>query len=232
MTALVLRFLPVLLALGYGVLVWQMSARHLAQRLARGSVPLDDPGLRPVLDRLGAALGRGPVAVRVHASPGINGLAAPDGQVFLTEGMVALHRSGAVSAGEIASVIAHEIGHVTLGHAKRRMIDYTGQSAVRGALGMLFGRFVPGLGPHLAQAATRLIVARTSRAAEFEADEFATALLLKAGIGAGAQISLLEKLGRTGAAQGAIQGPAWFASHPPVPARIARIRENLARWQG
>lgn len=229
MTALVLRLLPVLLALGYGVLAWQMSARRLAQRLARGSAPLDDPGLLPVLDRLGAALGRGPVAVRVHASPEINGLAAPDGQVFLTEGMIALHRQGAVTAEEIASVVAHEIGHVSLGHAKRRMIDYTGQSAVRGVLGLLLGRFIPGLGPYLAQTATRLIAARTSRGAEFEADEFATALLLKAGIGAGAQISLLEKLDRSGATQ---QGPAWFASHPPVPQRIARIRENLTRWQG
>ena len=38
---------------------------------------------------------------------------------------------GEVSAGEIASVIAHELGHVALGHSRKRMIDFSGQNAMR-----------------------------------------------------------------------------------------------------
>jgi putative metalloprotease len=44
----------------------------------------------------------------------------------------------------MASVIAHEMGHVALGHARRRMIDFSGQNALRTALIMVLGRFIPG----------------------------------------------------------------------------------------
>lgn len=228
MSVLLLRLLPVLLAIGYGIFAWQMSARQLTRKLSRDSYPLEDRTLAPMLAQLGNALGQ-PVVVRIHRTPEINGLAAPDGRVFLTEGFLNLYRQGAVTDREIASVIAHEIGHVAQGHTKRRMIDYSGQSAVRGVLGLVLGRFIPLIGGHVANAATALIAARMSRGTEFEADEYATALLLKAGIGAEPQISLFEKLGRL-SGSGIGSGPAWFASHPSHDARIARIRENVAKW--
>jgi len=40
-------------------------------------------------------------------------------------------------AAELASVIAHELGHVALGHSRRRMIDFSGQNAMRTALAMV-----------------------------------------------------------------------------------------------
>ena len=83
----------------------------------------------------------------------------------------------------MAAVIAHELGHVALGHSRRRMIDFSGQNAIRTALIMVLSRFIPGLGILIANTLTSLIAARLSRGDEYEADEYATALLIKSGIG-------------------------------------------------
>ena len=58
---------------------------------------------------------------------------------------------------------------------------------------------------------------------------FATALLIKAGYGAGPQIALFEKLETL---TGTTAMPAWLATHPAATERIAAIRRHLDRWQG
>ena len=72
-------------------------------------------------------------------------------------------------------------------------------------------------------------MARLSRRDEFEADAWATALLIKAGIGTGPQKSLFRKLDAL--TQNRAEGvPAWLLSHPGVADRIAAIEANEARW--
>ena len=64
---------------------------------------------------------------------------------------------------------------------------------------------------------------------EYEADEYASALLIKAGIGTGPQKSLFGKLeALTNARGGAV--PAWLMSHPKTGDRVAAIEKNEARW--
>lgn len=226
---MLLRLLPVLLMLAYGLVLWHFSARSLARALDAKSRRLNDSRLAPVLDRLAAALGVATVPVHVYKVEAVNGLAAPDGRVFLTEGFLRLYRDGRVSAEEIGAVIAHELGHVARGHARRRMIDFTGQNALRAVLTGVLGRMIPFAGVWIANTLTTALAAKLSRRDEFEADEFATALLIKAGYGAGPQIALFEKLE---ALTGATAMPAWLATHPAAPERIAAIRRHLARWQG
>ncbi|MPL73776.1 Metalloprotease LoiP [bioreactor metagenome] len=226
---MLLRLLPVLLMLAYGLVLWHFSARSLARALNAKSRRLNDSRLAPVLDRLAAALGVATVPVHVYEVEAVNGLAAPDGRVFLTEGFLRLYRDGRVSAEEIGAVIAHELGHVARGHARRRMIDFTGQNALRAVLTGVLGRMIPFAGVWIANTLTTALAAKLSRRDEFEADEFATALLIKAGYGAGPQIALFEKLE---ALTGATAMPAWLATHPAAPERIAAIRRHLARWQG
>lgn len=226
---MLLRLLPVLLMLAYGLVLWYFSARSLARALDAKSRRLNDSRLAPVLDRLAAALGVATVPVHVYEVEAVNGLAAPDGRVFLTEGFLRLYRDGRVSAEEIGAVIAHELGHVARGHARRRIIDFTGQNALRAVLTGVLGRMIPFAGVWIANTLTTALAAKLSRRDEFEADEFATALLIKAGYGAGPQIALFEKLE---ALTGATAMPAWLATHPAAPERIAAIRRHLARWQG
>jgi len=153
----------------------------------------------------------------------------PDGRIFLTRGFYEKFRQGEISAEEMASVIAHELGHVALGHTRRRMIDFSAQNALRTALALIIGRILPGLGPMLARAITGLVTARLSRADEYEADAYASALMAKAGFGTGPQKALFRKLETlTGSGAGAL--PAWFMSHPKTTERIAAIEANEARW--
>ncbi|MBD3787539.1 MAG: M48 family metallopeptidase [Sphingomonadales bacterium] len=229
-----IRFLPLLLIIGYGLVLWHFSARALKRQLDTKSRRLNDTALTPLLDRLAAALDVPRVEVHVYEIEPINGLAAPDGRVFITEGFMKKYRAGEVTAEEITSVIAHELGHVARGHARRRMIDFSGQNALRVVLASLIGRFVPFIGIWIANLVTTALAARLSQRDEFEADEFASALLIKAGIGVGPQISLFRKLDalstrQAGAAPGA-GVPAWLLTHPKTPRRIAAIEANAARW--
>ena len=178
---------------------------------------------------MAAALDLKQIRVHVYEIDPVNGLAAPDGRIFVTRGFLTKYQSGLVTAEEIASVIAHELGHVALGHSRRRMIDFSGQNALRTALAMVLSRFIPGIGGILASAMTSLLAARLSRSDEYEADAYASALLIKSGIGTGPQKALFGKLeALTKSNAGAM--PAWFLSHPKTRDRIAAIEENEAKW--
>lgn len=224
-----IRVAPILLAVLYGFVFWRFSAWRLARQLDAQSTELNDPSLKPLLDRMAHALDLPRIRVFLYEIDPVNGLAAPDGRIFLTRGFYRKYRNGEVSGDEIASVIAHELGHVALGHSRRRMIDFSGQNAIRAVLMMVLGRFIPFIGPWLANMITTLLAARLSRGDEFEADAYAAALLTKSGIGTAPQISLFEKLEiLTGANHGA--APAWLLSHPRTTERIAAIRAAANRW--
>lgn len=223
-----IRLFPLVLAGLYAGVVCHFSARRTRAELVVRSALLEEPGLAPVLERLARALDLPRIRVFLYDVAPVNGLAGPDGTIYLTRGFLARYRAGEVSAEEIGSVIAHELGHVALGHTRRRMIDFSGQNAARAALAMVLGRVLPGLGPWLANMAMGLVAARLSRADEFAADEYASALMIKAGFGVGPQLSLFRKLEALSGGDGG--APAWLLSHPGNAARIAAIEENARRW--
>jgi putative metalloprotease len=224
-----LKFTPLLLALLYAVAMYRVSAWRTKKELNERSTELMDPALTPVLDRLAAALEVPRIKVYLYEVDPVNGLASPEGKVYLTRGFYRKFQNGEVSAEELASVIAHELGHVALGHTRKRMIDFSGQNALRAALAMFLSRFLPGVGVWIANMLTTLLAARMSRSDEYEADEYASALMVKAGFGTGPQKSLFTKLeDLTGARAGAM--PAWLISHPKTPKRIAAIEAHEAKW--
>lgn len=224
-----IKFAPIFLALVYGVVMYRLSAWRTAKMLDQQSTPLDDPHLLNLADRLAAALDLDRIKVHIYEIEPVNGLAAPDGRIFITRGFFDRYKDGKVTGEELASVIAHELGHVALGHSRRRMIDFSGQNAMRTALAMVLGRFIPFIGPWIAGMLMTLLAAKLSRKDEFEADAYASALLVKAGIGVGPQISLFEKLGKLTGAHGA-SSPAWMLSHPKQEQRIEAIENNAAKW--
>jgi len=225
-----LKFAPILLAIAYALLMYRFSVWRSAKELDARSHPLRDAGLEPVMRRMATALEIPRIAVHVYDVAPVNGLAAPDGRIFLTSGFMQRYRAGEVSADELASVIAHELGHVALGHTRRRMIDFTGANAVFVMLTALLARFVPVLGIWIANLISTALMARLSRRDEFEADAYASALLVKAGIGTAPQKSLFRKLaGLTGSRGTAL--PAWLLSHPAAEERIRAIETNEARWK-
>jgi len=225
-----LKFTPILLAILYALAMYRFSVWRTTRELDTQSTELADPVLKRMTDRLAAALDLPRVRVHIYEIDPVNGLAAPDGRIFITRGFYRKFQTGEVSAEEMASVIAHELGHVALGHSRRRMIDFSGQNALRTALAMLLSRFLPGVGVWIANGLTTLLAARLSRGDEYEADAYAAALLTKAEIGTAPQKSLFKKLeALTSGAGGAM--PAWLLSHPKTDERIAAIEKLETRWQ-
>lgn len=223
--------LSLLVAVAYAIVMMQVSVWRTRKMLDAKSVPLRDPQLARLADRMASALGVPEIEVRVFEVEPVNGLASPDGRIYLTRGFLDRRAQGEVTDEELASVIAHELGHVAMGHMRRRMIDFTGQNAVFVMLSALLNRFLPIIGIWIANLISTALMARLSRRDEFEADAYASALLIKAGIGTGPQKSLFRKLGAL--TRNAGQGiPAWLMSHPRTEERIAAIEANEARWVG
>jgi putative metalloprotease len=225
-----IKLAPILMAVLYGLAMYRFSVWRTARELDAKSTELVDPGLNRLMQRMAEALGIDRIRVHIYEIEPVNGLAVADGRIFITRGFYEKYREGKVSAEEMASVIAHELGHVALGHAKRRMIDFSGQNAMRTALAMVLNRFIPVVGPWLAGMAMRLVAAGISRKDEFEADAYASALLTKAGIGTAPQKALFKKLETLTGARGA-SSPAWLLSHPKTAQRIAAIEANEAKWR-
>ncbi len=144
---------------------------------------------------------------------------------------------------EILSILAHELGHYKLGHIGQRIAEmavltFVGFAALRwafaaGGLADAFGLPAdPGLvlivvltatGPvlHLLSPLTNWL----SRRAEYQADSFAKAMA-----GSGPMISALTKLARDNLST-LTPDPLYalfYYSHPPVPARIARLSAESA----
>lgn len=222
-----LRFLPILLIAAFALLQWRYSVRRIKRELDAHSAPLDDPTLEAVTKRLGRAVDVPHLRANVTPTDTFNGLAAPDGRIFITRGVVDRYRRGDISADEVGSIIAHELGHVALGHSKRRMMDWTGQNAARVALSMVMNRIIPGIGIWIANGLISLLAARLSRRDEFEADAYAAALMRRAGVDPQAQSSLLKKLEKMSPTNG---GAAWLMSHPPIKRRVKAIEDLHDKW--
>lgn len=221
---LILVLVSVIIGLGLSYL----SVKRTLQMLDEQGTPLRDAALQPYLIRLARALDLPALSVNVLEIAPINGLAAPDGRIYLTRGFLEKYRAAEVSAEELAGVIAHELGHVALGHTRRRIIDVTGRNAFALVLQMVLGRFIPIFGIYLANLIANFAAAHLSRRDEHEADAFASALLVKSGIGTAPQKSLFRKLDRLTGQTGT--PPAWMLSHPPTAERIAAIEAREARW--
>ncbi|MHA6261636.1 M48 family metalloprotease [Arenibacterium sp. CAU 1754] len=224
-----LRFTPIILAILYALAMYRFSVWRTHRELDARSTELADPRLKDLTSRLAASLEIPRIPVYIYEIDPVNGLAAPDGRIFITRGFYRKFQNGEVSGEEMASVIAHELGHVALGHSRRRMIDFSGQNALRTALIMLLGRFIPIVGVWIANMLTTMLAARLSRSDEYEADAYAAALLTKAGIGIAPQKTLFQKLEDL-TQQRAGMAPAWLMSHPKTEERIAALEKLEADW--
>ncbi|WP_166443543.1 M48 family metalloprotease [Rhabdaerophilum calidifontis] len=154
-------------------------------------------------------------------SPSINAFALPNGYVYLTRGLLALSNDTA----EIASVIAHEIAHVTARHALARAeLDARSNLVSRVQTEVLEN---PGAGEFL-RGQSRLTLAGFSRQQEIDADEMGVRSIAKAGFEAHGATRFLIALDRSGRMREAIgnrgreEGNDILATHPTTPERIQR----------
>ena len=228
--SILLKYAPILLMIGWAWFSMRRSEAAVERDLRRKSAPLDEPRLRVAVQRFRAALNHDRIDVDVYDVPVINGLATAKGGIYLTRGLVDRYRAGEFTEDEIAGVIAHEIGHLALGHHEKRRKAWRMEVAVRAAAQTFLPRLLSGLGGYAANALSRLLQTGLSRKDEYEADAFAAALMHRSGFDPRAQITLLEKLDRIAGGRGT--PVSWLASHPPTPKRIAALDKAIDADRG
>jgi predicted Zn-dependent protease len=165
-------------------------------------------------------------------SQSINAFALPTGQLYVTRGLVAL----ANDESELASVLAHEMGHVVARHAAIRE-EQAKQAA-------LVGRVVtdvisdPEVGA-LALAKSKLALASFSRAQEFEADAIGIGIASRAGYDPYGAVRFLTSMEHNAELKPQQNGaaidpraPDFLSSHPATPERISNAQANARQYTG
>ena len=205
------------------------SSRTLNKKLEKKSQIFHDPVIDNYLKEFQSILDLRKLKVFVLDEKQINGLVTPNGNIYITQGFINQYKLGQVTGLELASVIAHELGHLALGHTKKRLITFSAVSAISLVISTVLSRLIPYLGSIIGRYLSQILISGLSRKDEFEADSYAAALLTKSGIGTGPQISLLKKIEKlTGVSSSSIT---WTLSHPSPDQRIKAIRDLEKSWK-
>jgi beta-barrel assembly-enhancing protease len=143
----------------------------------------------------------------------LNAYALPGGYVTVNLGMLkAIARSE-----ELAGVLAHELAHVTLRHATRRITAQLGTMAL---VGLLFGGTDIGAPAHIL---ANLATTAYGREQETEADDEGLRTLVRAHIDPRGMAELFERLAKAG-----LTPPELLSSHPDPGKRAERARSSAA----
>ncbi len=176
--------------------------------------------LNGILAKLAAASEKPaePYRVTILNTQVVNAFALPGGNLYVTRGMLAL----ANDASELAAVMAHEIGHITAGHAGLRAEREKDQQLIRKVTDVL----QKDKGEQV-QARGVASLANFSRQQEFEADLIGVQTIAKAGYDPLGAARFLTSLSRSTALRASLfnqraPGQEITSSHPSTPERIAR----------
>ena len=152
-----------------------------------------------------------PYSFQVVNDKSINAFATMGGFVYLNIGLIATAENEA----ELASVIAHEIGHVAARHAIQQMRQRAIAQGLLSATGLEREQAVQ-LGVQLA------LSLPNSREDELEADQLGLINLQKAGYAPIGMVSFMFKLLQKGGS-----APSFLSTHPATSERITLLRRRL-----
>ncbi|AZM97472.1 M48 family metalloprotease [Vreelandella venusta] len=154
----------------------------------------------------------------VYQLDDINAFAVPNGSIRLHTGLM-----DAMTDDEVRYVIAHEIGHVALGHSKRAFQVAYAASAAREAAAASGSKTAAALSSsQLGELGEKLVNAQFSQRQENEADDYAVELMQQYNLNAEASLTALRKLE---AAYG--NNSSFFSSHPAPGERAERLEATL-----
>lgn len=151
----------------------------------------------------------------------INAFALPGGYVYISRQLLALMNSEA----ELASVLGHEVGHVTARHSAKRYNQQVFSNLAAVGLGIALGS------QQVAQVASQVSQLATlsySRDQEFQADDLGIRYITRGGYDPYAAAAMLNSLGAGTdldtriAGKGQQQVPSWARTHPLSADRVTR----------
>ena len=205
----------------------QQGAQQVAQEVGL----IKDQALQNYVQSVGSAIAAKserpnlPWTFRAVDDPSPNAFALPGGYVFVTRGLLDLMNNEA----ELASVLGHEIGHVTARHSVHQMSE---QQLAQLALGV--GAILSPTVAQLGGAASQglgLLFLKYSRDDERQADDLGFRYALNQGYDVRYMDDVFRSLQRLGEASKESPLPSWLATHPGEAERIQTIDSKLAQLQ-
>ena len=187
--------------------------------------------IEKIVDRLVASSERPDLKYQVTVlnSPAINAFALPNGQLYITRGLIALANDKA----ELASVLAHEMGHVIARHAAIREEQAKQAAVIAHVVNDVLSDPQTGA---LALAKSKLTMAAFSRAQEFEADGIGVGMSARAGFDPFGASRFLTDMQRNAEIKTAgntdPRALDFLSSHPATPERVQNALANARQFSG
>ncbi|MDZ4729839.1 MAG: M48 family metalloprotease [Xanthomonadales bacterium] len=167
-----------------------------------------------------------PWSFQVVDDPTPNAFAAPGGFIFITRGLLALMGNEA----EMATVLGHEIGHVTARHAVKRMSQQ--QLAQIGVgVGSMISPTLAKFGG-LATSGLQVLFLSYGREDERQADDLGYGYALAKNYDVREMVNVFSSLQHSAQLAGQSPIPDWQSSHPNPAERIVRIEQKLETLPG
>jgi predicted Zn-dependent protease len=188
---------------------------------------VDDAELQSYVQSVGTTLAKSshrpglPWTFAVVDDPTPNAFALPGGYIFLTRGMMNLMNSEA----ELASVLGHEIGHVTARHSVTAISRQQLAQIGLGLGGVLFPATEP-FGQAIG-AGLELLLLKHGRDAERQADELGFRYALDHDYAVREMAEVFTALQRAGDEQRSPL-PSWLSTHPAPAERIELVEQWIA----
>lgn len=155
---------------------------------------------------------------KVYVTKDVNAWAMNNGCVRVYSGLMTM-----MNDDEVRGVLGHEIGHVSLGHAKTAMQTAYAASAARQAAASAGNQAIASLSSsQLGDLAEKLVNAQFSQVQESAADDFSFDLLTSAKLKREGLVTAFEKLAKLG------DSSSMFSSHPSSSTRAQHIRDRIA----
>jgi predicted Zn-dependent protease len=207
-------------------------------RLQQSIDLLDDPEIENYLTLLGNRLvANSDAPERFYTffmvpDTSINAFAAPGGFIGVNTGLLLASHTES----ELASVLAHEIGHITQRHILRS-IEKQQQMSLPMTVAMIGAAILGVANPQLGTAAITAVQAGGvqlqidfTRAHEKEADNAGMATLARSGFDTNAMASFFERLQAANRFQNGNGVPEFLRTHPVTISRIAEARSRALRY--
>ncbi|MEA5498007.1 M48 family metallopeptidase [Limnoraphis robusta] len=191
--------------------------RQINEQLVKSEIKLlQNPQATEYINQIGQRLAETsersniPYTFQVVNDSSINAFATMGGFVYVNTGLM----KAAENEAELASVIAHEIGHIVGRHSVEQMRQMAVAQGVASAAGLDASLAV--------QIGVELALRRpNSRKAEYEADQFGITNLGKAGYDQQAAVSFMKKLLQAGSV------PTILSTHPATNDRISALEAMI-----
>lgn len=198
-----------------------------AQKVAASMPLLQQQAVQDMVKRVGLEMAKAserpelPWSFTVLDDPVVNAFALPGGPIFITRGIITNMNSEA----ELASVLGHEIGHVTARHSASQMSKQQVASLGLGVASVISPTAAQYAG--VAEQGLGLLMLKYGRDDETQADGLGYRYMLKANWDPREAVKMFQMLQKTSGTDKEGRPPSWMSTHPDPGDRAQRASARL-----